>query len=119
MVHFVDHISTTSSQQLVTPTSLTEAPPTLGETTVKQDKSRLSPGKDTQKIESAIPYLIPKDMTLEQLHAKVCHSPGMCTVVDHSSLLMSQGEAAVSWICTKFYPEVLQSSRSSQNISCC
>ena len=23
------------------------------------------------KIESAIPYLIPKDMTLEQLHAKV------------------------------------------------
>lgn len=70
----LDHI-TISSHQVATPT---EAPPTLpsdvkplGETSVAQDKNRSSSGKDTQKIESAIPYLIPKDMTLEQLHAKV------------------------------------------------
>ena len=28
-------------------------------------------GQDDTKIESAIPYLIPENMTLEQLHAKV------------------------------------------------
>ena len=52
-----DHTLQSTSPRVDTPTS-----------SVEPDEE----GKqETGKIESAIPYLIPKDMTLEQLHAKV------------------------------------------------
>ena len=38
----------------------------------------LNVGQDSSKIGSAIPYLIPENMTLEQLHAKVCTCTCTC-----------------------------------------
>jgi transcription initiation factor TFIID subunit 1 len=45
---------------VATPTSLAQA-----------EGEESAGGKETGNFESAIPYLIPKDMTMEQLHAKV------------------------------------------------
>ena len=65
------------------PASLDPSPPSLSDHTSQSPIPPLAPptslakmeveggDKEMGKIESAIPYLIPKDMTLEQLHAKV------------------------------------------------
>jgi hypothetical protein len=74
----VDHITPPSQvtpPPVATPSSLVEAPPT--DMSVNPGAATEGAGQ-TGKIESAIPYLIPKDMTLEQLHAKV--RPQSCLV---------------------------------------
>ena len=73
----MDHISPLSQvtpPPVATPTPLTEAPPSdmaVNPPGPATEDAGQSVGQEASKIESAIPYLIPKDMTLEQLHAKV------------------------------------------------
>lgn len=70
-----------------------QTPPTLSDTS--------EDGKEGEggKIESAIPYLIPKDMTIEQLHSKVSLSLSVF-LCKPQSLLCGVGKRAVSRFCS-------------------
>ena len=57
-----------SDQQTSLPTA---TPPEATPTSLAGSEEGEEVCGETGKIESAIPYLIPKDMTLEQLHSKV------------------------------------------------